>query len=64
MPTSEKRIQPVEKDLSHQHHWMIGTQDGPASSAVCRTCGDKRDFDNAYRWSASRGARPVSSSPS
>jgi ribosomal protein L40E len=23
-----------------------------ASAAVCRTCGDKRDFDNAYSRSA------------
>jgi hypothetical protein len=31
---------------------MIETQDGPASAAVCRTCGDKRDFENAYSRAA------------
>ncbi len=64
VPAGNSRSQPVGKDLDHSHHWMIETQDGPASSAVCRTCGDKRDFDNAFRRSASwRGVRPVSSSP-
>jgi sulfur relay (sulfurtransferase) complex TusBCD TusD component (DsrE family) len=59
----DRRSQPVEKDINHSHHWMIETQDGPASSAVCRTCGDKRDFENAYRWPASSKARPAPSPP-
>jgi DNA-directed RNA polymerase subunit M/transcription elongation factor TFIIS len=49
----------VDKDSEHTHHWMIATQDGETSNAVCRTCGDKRDFENAYRYSQRwKGATP------
>lgn len=53
------------QDLDHIHHWMIATQDGPASDAVCRTCGDKREFDNAFtRATKWRGrAEPSAISP-
>lgn len=53
-----------EKDSEHRHHWMIATQDGETSNAVCRTCGDKREFSNAYRASASWRVRQGSSTAS
>lgn len=42
----DSRSLPVDKD--HGHHWMIETQDGPTSSAIYRTCGDKRHFENGF----------------
>ena len=28
------------------HHWVIGIQNGPYSSAVCKLCGDRTKFAN------------------
>jgi len=30
----------------HTHHWLIGDQDGPSSPAVCKDCGERREFSN------------------
>jgi hypothetical protein len=32
----------------HTHHWLIGNQDGPSSPAVCKDCGERRDFSNSF----------------
>ena len=32
----------------HTHHWLIGNQDGPSSPAVCKQCGERRDFSNGF----------------
>jgi hypothetical protein len=32
----------------HTHHWLIGSQDGPSSPAVCKECGERRDFSNSF----------------
>jgi len=32
----------------HTHHWLIGNQDGPSSPAVCKECGEHRDFSNGF----------------
>jgi hypothetical protein len=31
----------------HTHHWLIGDQDGPSSPAVCKECGERREFSNS-----------------
>jgi hypothetical protein len=31
----------------HTHHWLIGEQDGPSSQAVCKECGESREFSNS-----------------
>lgn len=32
----------------HTHHWLIGNQDGPSSPAVCKECGERREFSNGF----------------
>jgi hypothetical protein len=32
----------------HTHHWLIGNQDGPSSPAVCKDCGERREFSNGF----------------
>jgi len=32
----------------HTHHWLIGDQDGPSSPAVCKECGERREFSNSF----------------
>jgi len=32
----------------HTHHWLIGNQDGPSSQAVCKECGERREFSNSF----------------
>jgi len=32
----------------HTHHWLIGDQDGPSSPAVCKDCGERREFSNSF----------------
>lgn len=32
----------------HSHHWLIGNQDGPSSQAVCKECGERREFSNSF----------------
>jgi hypothetical protein len=34
---------------SHPHHWMIEGQNGPSSDAVCKECGERRNFLNGYK---------------
>jgi len=46
----------------HTHHWMIGDQDGPSSPAVCKECGERREFSNSFvhrkpAWTRSRAAQ-------
>jgi hypothetical protein len=31
----------------HTHHWLIGNQDGPSSTGVCKECGESREFSNS-----------------
>ncbi|TMB70921.1 MAG: hypothetical protein E6J43_00580 [Chloroflexi bacterium] len=31
----------------HTHHWLIGDQEGPSSPAVCKECGERREFSNS-----------------
>ena len=39
---------PGESDSAeHTHHWLIGDQDGPSSPAVCKDCGERREFSNS-----------------
>jgi hypothetical protein len=38
-----------EQDVAeHTHHWLIGDQEGPASPAVCKECGERREFSNSF----------------
>jgi hypothetical protein len=32
----------------HTHHWLIGDQEGPSSEAVCKECGERREFSNSF----------------
>ena len=32
----------------HMHHWLIAKQDGPESKGVCKWCGARRNFINAF----------------
>jgi len=32
----------------HTHHWLIANQDGPSSPAVCKECGERREFSNGF----------------
>jgi hypothetical protein len=32
----------------HTHHWLIGDQEGPSSPAVCKECGERREFSNSF----------------
>jgi hypothetical protein len=46
----------------HTHHWMIGDQEGPSSPAVCKDCGERREFSNSFvhrkpPWSRARPAQ-------
>ena len=34
--------------VEHTHHWLIGNQDGPSSPAVCKECGERREFSNGF----------------
>jgi len=51
----------------HTHHWLIGDQDGPSSEAVCKECGERREFSNTFvpRKSAwmTRSASPEQGTP-
>ena len=40
------------------HHWLIEGPNGPTSHAVCRLCGEERDFYN----SVAKGTWPGASS--
>ena len=51
----------------HTHHWLIGDQDGPSSDAVCKECGEKREFSNTFvprkaAW-MTRSASPQEETP-
>jgi len=35
------------ESAEHTHHWLIGDQDGPSSPAVCKDCGERREFSNS-----------------
>ena len=47
--------------VTHAHHWLIKSQDGPSSEAVCKQCGESRDFVNGYKWQPYY--RPLTSAP-
>jgi hypothetical protein len=54
----------------HTHHWLIGDQEGPSSPAVCKECGEQREFSNSFTrkksmWTPRSGAvsRPNPGSP-
>jgi hypothetical protein len=58
-----KSVPPAgEADVEeHTHHWLIGNQDGPSSPAVCKDCGERRDFSNSFErrkpsWMAGRSS--------
>ena len=44
------RAQPAGEPVltEHTHHWLIGDQDGPSSPAVCKDCGERREFSNSF----------------
>jgi hypothetical protein len=33
---------------AHAHHWLIGDRGGPSSPAVCKECGERREFSNGF----------------
>lgn len=33
---------------------MIRNQDGPVSEGTCKMCGERREFNNGYKWSPYR----------
>ncbi|HUF53204.1 MAG TPA: hypothetical protein VMR52_05450 [Dehalococcoidia bacterium] len=35
---------------THAHHWLIKSQEGHSSEAICKQCGERRDFRNGYKW--------------
>jgi hypothetical protein len=45
-----KSTPPADEEVleEHTHHWLIGNQDGPSSPAVCKECGEQRDFSNSF----------------
>jgi hypothetical protein len=45
-----QNVPPAEEEgiEEHTHHWLIGNQDGPSSPAVCKECGEQRDFSNSF----------------
>jgi len=47
----------------HTHHWLIGNQDGPSSPAVCKECGERRDFSNSFEGRKSSWMTRSSSAP-
>ncbi|MBI5948483.1 MAG: hypothetical protein HY875_10115 [Chloroflexi bacterium] len=30
----------------HAHHWLIEEANGPLSTGVCKSCGERKDFRN------------------
>ena len=36
----------TDGERSCQHYWIIEMPNGPTSQGVCRTCGDKKEFQN------------------
>ena len=43
----------------HRHHWIIGLQNGPSSGAVCKGCGERRDFLNTLGRRTPAGNYPM-----
>ena len=41
----EGRLDPEARE--HDHHWIIGSPQGPESSGICKICFDQRDFKNS-----------------
>jgi hypothetical protein len=50
LETSRRPSSPAAQLISdaHAHHWLIGVQAGPSSEGTCKTCGETRDFQNAF----------------
>ena len=37
-------------DSEHEHWWVIDSPAGPNSWGECRSCGERREFRNAFVW--------------
>ena len=46
--------------MTHAHHWIIDTPDGPTSPGVCVECGESRTFRNWGDGNAPEGWRGLS----
>lgn len=43
----EKILKKIEKEQCH-HYWVIEVANGPRSVGVCKYCGEKKEFLNAF----------------
>ena len=43
----------MEEKLSTecQHHWVIGSPNGPTSTGICKLCGEQSEFRNSMQGS-------------
>lgn len=46
--------------MTHAHHWIIDTPDGPTSPGTCIECGESRTFRNWGTGNAPEGWRGLS----
>ena len=51
----EKPVKAADEEQSSKtciHHWIIDPPEGPVSKGVCRKCGEEKDFQNYFAYSA------------